>query len=80
MNLYQIIGQDRIPQSGMLVIPGRVSSHEITVFKKLFAPRPITWLIEENAVLHEDIKGLIQNEAGLMFSADDSAPATAGQQ
>jgi len=80
MNLYQIIGQDRIPQSGMLVIPGRVSSHEITVFKKLFAPRPITWLIEENAVLHEDIKALIQNEAGLMFSADDSAPATAGQQ
>jgi acyl-[acyl-carrier-protein]-phospholipid O-acyltransferase/long-chain-fatty-acid--[acyl-carrier-protein] ligase len=80
MSLYHILGQDRIPQAGTLVVPGRVSTHEITVFKKLFASRGITWLIEENAIVPEEIKQLIQGENGMMFSASDDDPATAGTQ
>jgi hypothetical protein len=80
MSLYHILGQDRIPQAGTLVIPGRVSTREITVFKKLFGARGITWLIEENAIIPDEIKQLIQAGNGMMFSADDDDPATAGAQ
>lgn len=80
MSLYHIIGQDRIPQSGVLVIPGRVSAQEITVFKKLFSPRPITWLVEEEFEVNEEIRALIQSDTGAMFSSKDDSPAIAGQQ
>lgn len=79
MSQYNIIGQDRLPTTGTLVIPGRVSRAEITVFKKLFAGRPITWLVEESAILPDGIKGMIQNDQGAMFNAED-VPSLVGQQ
>lgn len=79
MSHYHIIGQDRLPTSGHLVIPGRVSRADITVFKKLYAGRPMTWLIEESAVIDDEIKALIQNDEGAMFGSDDD-PALVGQQ
>ncbi|MFY7817768.1 MAG: AMP-binding protein [Akkermansiaceae bacterium] len=71
MSHYHIIGQDRIPGGGILVVPGRVSRAEITVFRKLFSGRSITWLVEENALIPDDIKSLIQQDQGAMFSVDD---------
>lgn len=79
MSHYHIIGQERLPASGHLVIPGRVSRAEITVFKKLYAGRSITWLIEETAVIDDEIKALIQNDEGAMFGSDDD-PVLIGQQ
>ena len=80
MSLYHIIGQDHIPQSGILVVPGRLSENEITVFKKLFTGRTITWLIEEDTVVTDGIKALIKGEPGMMISCSDDSPAIAGQQ
>ena len=80
MSLYHIIGQDHIPQSGILVVPGRLSEHEITVFKKLFTGRTITWLVEEDTVVTDEIKALIKDEPGMMISSADDSPAIAGQQ
>jgi acyl-[acyl-carrier-protein]-phospholipid O-acyltransferase / long-chain-fatty-acid--[acyl-carrier-protein] ligase len=79
MSHYHIIGQERLPATGLLVIPGRVSSAEITVFKKLFSGRPITWLVEESGVLPDGIKPMIQNDQGAMFTVDDD-PALVGKQ
>lgn len=79
MSHYHIIGQDRLTPTGQLVIPGRVSHAEITVFKKLFAGRSITWLVEETATLADDVKSLIQSDQGAMFGLDDD-PALVGQQ
>jgi acyl-[acyl-carrier-protein]-phospholipid O-acyltransferase / long-chain-fatty-acid--[acyl-carrier-protein] ligase len=79
MSHYHIIGQDRIPTGSMLVIPGRISRAEITVFRKLFSGRPITWLVEENAVIADDIKPLIQQDQGAMFALDDD-PTLVGEQ
>jgi acyl-[acyl-carrier-protein]-phospholipid O-acyltransferase/long-chain-fatty-acid--[acyl-carrier-protein] ligase len=78
MSHYHIIGQDRIPATSTLVIPGRVSRAEITVLKKLFSGRPITWLVEETAVIAEEIKSLIQQDQGAMFGEDDD-PALVGE-
>lgn len=79
MSHYHIIGQDRIPGSGILVVPGRVSRAEITVFRKLFSGRSITWLVEENAAIADEIKSLIQQDQGAMFSVDDDC-ALVGEQ
>jgi acyl-[acyl-carrier-protein]-phospholipid O-acyltransferase/long-chain-fatty-acid--[acyl-carrier-protein] ligase len=71
MSSYHIIGQDHLPTTSTLVIPGRISRAEITVFRKLFAGRPITWLVEEQAPIADDIKLLIQQDQGAMFARED---------
>jgi acyl-[acyl-carrier-protein]-phospholipid O-acyltransferase/long-chain-fatty-acid--[acyl-carrier-protein] ligase len=77
----QILHKDRIPATGVLVIPGRLDFEQLLHLEKLFAGRKITWLIEENS--HHDaflLSHLEKSGSGAMFSADDTAPASAGTQ
>lgn len=81
MSSIQILNQSRLPQSGALVIPGRLDFQTLAPIEKLFSGRKITWLIEENANLDPQIKAhLEKSSSGAMYSAADTAPAAAGAQ
>jgi len=77
----QILHQERLPQSGVLVIPGRLDFSLLLHLEKLFAGRKITWLIEEHAHYDPGIRGFLErSNSGVAFSAEDAAPAIAGNQ
>jgi acyl-[acyl-carrier-protein]-phospholipid O-acyltransferase/long-chain-fatty-acid--[acyl-carrier-protein] ligase len=77
----QILHQERLPQSGVLVIPGRLDFSLLLHLEKLFEGRKITWLIEEKANYDPGIRGFLeQSSSGAAFSAADGAPASAGSQ
>ena len=78
----QILHKDRIPATGVLVIPGRLDFEQLLHLEKLFAGRQITWLIEENS--HHDAFLLVPTSKnpvpGRCSPPDDAAPASAGTQ
>jgi acyl-[acyl-carrier-protein]-phospholipid O-acyltransferase / long-chain-fatty-acid--[acyl-carrier-protein] ligase len=77
----QILHRDRIPETGFLVIPGRLNFEHLLQLEKLFSGRRVTWLIEETS--HHDpalLSYLEKSDAGAMFTASDAAPAAAGEQ
>ncbi|MDX1680499.1 MAG: AMP-binding protein [Akkermansiaceae bacterium] len=78
---HQILHADRIPEHGVLVIPGRLDFEQLLVLEKQFAGRSITWLVEENAQ-HDSMMRhyLEQSDSGAMFSATDGAMAEVGRQ
>ena len=76
-----ILHKDRIPGTGVLVIPGRLNFEQLLQLEKLFADRTITWLIEETSHHDPALRGYLEkSESGAMFSAIDGAPASAGSQ
>ncbi len=77
----QILHRDRIPAEGVLVIPGRLNFEQLLHLERLFAGRPITWLLEENARFDPSMqRHLEQAGNGAIFSASDKNPAGAGKQ
>jgi acyl-[acyl-carrier-protein]-phospholipid O-acyltransferase/long-chain-fatty-acid--[acyl-carrier-protein] ligase len=76
-----ILHKERIPVAGVLVIPGRLNFEQLLQLEKIFADRKITWLIEEHSHHDPAVRGHLERSgSGAMFSADDSAPASAGAQ
>ncbi len=76
-----ILHKERLPQSGVLVIPGRLDFALLLHLQKLFEGRPITWLIEEHAHYDTGIRGVFeQASSGAAFSCADAAPALVGNQ
>ena len=76
-----IIHRERIPATGVLVIPGRLNFDQLLQLERLFAERKITWLIEEDSVHEPAVRNHLERSgSGAMFSAADTAPASAGVQ
>jgi acyl-[acyl-carrier-protein]-phospholipid O-acyltransferase/long-chain-fatty-acid--[acyl-carrier-protein] ligase len=77
----QILHQDRIPATGVLVIPGRLNFEQLLHLEKLFSGRRITWLIEENSMHDPALRSYLEKSgSGAMFTATDTAPHVAGEQ
>ena len=77
----KILNQQRIPATGALVIPGRLSFEQLLLLEKLLSARSITWLVEENAHYDPALRSYLEkSDSGAMFSADDAAPESAGEQ
>ncbi len=77
----QTLNKERIPATGVLVIPGRLNFEQLLQLEKLFAGRKITWLVEENSHHDPSMRGYLEKSgSGAMFSAADAAPADAGNQ
>ena len=77
----QILHAERLPSSGCLVIPGRISLNEIPHLEKLFAGRKITWFIEEHSKLEPAIQTHLEKSgSGALFSEDEPSPAAAGEE
>jgi len=77
----QILHQDRIPATGVLVIPGRLNFEQLLQLEKLFGGRKITWLVAEHSHYDPALRSYLEKSgSGAMFSATDAAPAVAGEQ
>ena len=77
----QILHKDRIPTTGVLVIPGRLNFEQLLHLEKLFSGRKITWLIEETSHYDSTLQSHLEKSgSGAMFAANDAAPANAGSQ
>ncbi len=77
----QILHKERLPSTGILVIPGRLDHDLALHFEKLFAGRKITWLVEETALYDPHLRAHLEKSgSGAMFSVEDAAPAAAGTQ
>ena len=73
--------RERIPATGVLVIPGRLNFEQLLQLERLFADRKVTWLIEEHSTHDAVVRSYLEKSgSGAMFSADDTAPASAGAQ
>ena len=77
----QILHRDRIPATGVLVIPSRLNFEQLLLLEKLFNGRKITWLVEETSQHDPALRSYLEKSgSGAMFSATDAAPASAGEQ
>jgi acyl-[acyl-carrier-protein]-phospholipid O-acyltransferase/long-chain-fatty-acid--[acyl-carrier-protein] ligase len=77
----QILHKQRIPESGVLIIPGRLGFEQLLHLEKLLAGRQITWLVEEDSQHDTALRSYLEKSgSGAMFSAADAAPEAAGQQ
>jgi acyl-[acyl-carrier-protein]-phospholipid O-acyltransferase/long-chain-fatty-acid--[acyl-carrier-protein] ligase len=80
-NQIQILGNERIPAEGMLVIPGRLNLQEAQAITRMFSGRKISWLVEESAVLPDSLRNHLERaERAFAFSAGDEAPRNVGAQ
>ncbi len=80
MSAISILHTDRIPKSGVLIIPGRLDFQQLLTLEKTLHGRRITWLIEEHD--HHDplLRGYLEkSESGAMFSIRDGNLAAAGK-
>lgn len=76
-----ILNSDRIPKTGVLVIPGRLNIGQLLMLEKQFGGRKITWLVEENSKYDPLLRGYLEkSDSGAMFSANDGNLAAAGKQ
>lgn len=76
-----ILNAERIPQTGTLVIPGRLNFEQLLQLEKIFSGRPLAWLIEETSEHDPLVRGYLEKSgSGVMFSADDKALPEAGKQ
>jgi acyl-[acyl-carrier-protein]-phospholipid O-acyltransferase/long-chain-fatty-acid--[acyl-carrier-protein] ligase len=77
----QILHRDRIPATGVLVIPSRLNFEQLLQLEKLFNGRNITWLVEETSQHDPALLAYLEKSgSGAMFTATDTAPAAAGEQ
>jgi len=75
-----ILHKERIPDTGAIVIPGRLNFEQLLQLKRIFNNRPITWLIEESSNHDPAVLGYLESsDSGALFSAQDKAPHTAGK-
>lgn len=80
-NPHQVLHPERIPSTGVLVVPGRLNFEQMLVLEKQFQGRAITWLVEEDA--HHDplMRAYLEKSgSGAMFSANDADLPSAGRQ
>jgi acyl-[acyl-carrier-protein]-phospholipid O-acyltransferase/long-chain-fatty-acid--[acyl-carrier-protein] ligase len=77
----QILHKQRIPESGVLIIPGRLGFEQLLHLEKLLAGRQVTWLVEEDSQHDTALRSYLEKSgSGAMFSAADAAPEAAGRQ
>lgn len=76
-----IVHPERIPDYGVLVIPGRLDFEQLLTLEKQFSRRPVTWLIEEQAQHDAAMRSYLEQSAsGAIFSASDTNLEAAGKQ
>ena len=76
-----ILHKERIPEHGVMVVPGRLDFDQLLEIESIFSKRRITWLIEESAHHDPEIRAhLEKSNSGAMFSIADAAPEAAGKE
>ena len=74
------IGFEDLPDDGCLLIPGRLPHPELLALSSRLKTRPVTWLIEEGAMVEPATQEYLAGEDVLAatFSRDDDPAAVGG--
>lgn len=68
---------DRLPKDGCLIVPGRLDAAQASELASTLSGRQITWLVEETAILSQELQSYLQlsGHSGASFSkTDESLP------
>lgn len=76
----QFISWERLSADGTLLVPGRLGYRELLALEKKLGGRPITWLVEENALVEPEVRDHLsrQDTLAAAFSEDDPSPPEVG--
>jgi len=68
-----VLGKQRMPDGGILVIPNFLSFHDLLLLERQLAPRSITYLIDEHAVFDPLLQSHLEKEgvSQFEFAADE---------
>jgi len=78
----QVLHKERLPSSGTVIVPGRLSFSHLQVLERQLNGRKITWLVETNSTrsLDPQVRAHLEKSgSGAMFDATDTALAAAGK-
>ena len=78
----QVLHKERLPSSGTVIVPGRLSFSHLQALEKQLNGRKITWLVESNSTpsLDPQVRAYLEKSgSGAMFDAADTALAAAGK-
>jgi acyl-[acyl-carrier-protein]-phospholipid O-acyltransferase/long-chain-fatty-acid--[acyl-carrier-protein] ligase len=75
------LGFDKFPADGVLLVPGRLDYRELLTLAAQLSSRPVTWLVEENALVEPATQEYLAREdvRAATFSEDDPDPADIGE-
>lgn len=68
---YQALGSKRLSSKGALLIPSQLAFDELLVLEKHLAPREITYLVEEAAVLDPRLQRYLDKEGVRMVTFNE---------
>ncbi|GHC67288.1 AMP-binding protein [Roseibacillus persicicus] len=76
----EIIGADRLPTTGTLLIPGNLSLSQLLALESKLADRRVTFLIEENLAIDPEVQKHLDRPQvnGAVFSRNDNPITVAG--
>ena len=69
---YQMLGAERLPSKGALLIPSRLAFDELLVLEKHLAPREVTYLIEARGVLDTPLAAYLDKDGIRAFVFDET--------
>jgi acyl-[acyl-carrier-protein]-phospholipid O-acyltransferase/long-chain-fatty-acid--[acyl-carrier-protein] ligase len=76
-----VLHKERIPEHGVLVVPGRLDFAGLLEWERLFRDRRVTWLVEESSQYDPALRSHLERSgSGAAFSCDDGDPAAAGRE
>ncbi len=72
---------ENLPADGVLLVPGRLDHRELQSLAARLAPRSITWLVEEGAMVEPATREYLSREdvRAATFSDEDPDPAAIGE-
>ncbi|MDP7654791.1 MAG: hypothetical protein QF706_01900, partial [Roseibacillus sp.] len=75
------LGFESLPADGVLLVPGRLPHRELLNLASRLGVRPVTWLIEENAMVTPETQDYLAREdvRAVTFSQEDPDPTAIGE-
>lgn len=75
------LGFEQLPADGVLLVPGRLDHRELLILAGQLSNRPITWLVEETALVEPTTREYLAREdvRAATFSEADPDPAAIGE-
>ena len=76
----EFFGFEQLPSDGVLLVPGRLDHRELLALAAKLSDRPLTWLVEENALVEPATREYLSREdvRAAAFSENDPDPAAIG--
>ena len=75
------LGFNKFPADGVLLVPGRLDYRELLTLAAQLSSRPVTWLVEENALVEPATQTYLAREdvRAATFSENDPDPPDIGE-